>query len=604
MTPKQLNEMLVGQVDQVCLMLLPAGKRAGKYWEAGSVQGEQGQSLKVKLVGEKAGNWTDYESGEFGDLIDLWAHTKGIDLGEAIREVKDYLGVSEPHWNQSRKKYTPAAKPKCGLPKGKVMTWLIEDMQISEASVQEYQVACKDTEIVYPFKRSRDKGADMPMCLYRSINSDQNHATSQNQMPCLFGWQALPKNAREAVICADPLDAMALHTFGYSALAAPGYDIEWIENEFSALQRFDVLYICMGSTPEARNVGRVLIERLGRERCRLVNLPDRTPSECAKNGVPVGLIQQAFRDSVYLDPSELKQAREFQGEVHAAFRPEEGDEPQEIQIPWQHKRDECAFRLNELFILFGINGHGKSQLAGYLTNNAIYQGFKACVASMEIKPKITLRNMIKQASGQKLPTTNYIDACIDWYDDKLWIFNTTGTAKAERILEVFEYAYKRYGIRWFVIDSFMKCGIAEDDYNRQKWFIEKLTDFKNEFDVFILLLVHPRKSDDETKPLGKMDVKGTGAISDLADSIGTVWRNKFKEFICSEMDAGRPVEPQYAEIPDAPDALFKWLKQRNHDEGKEPSIPLWFNTKNLQYHAGPDAKTFIFVGYSGEREAI
>lgn len=602
MTPKQLSQLLADQVEQVCMMLLPACKKAGKYLEVGSVQGEKGQSLKIHMTGEKAGNWTDYNNGEYGDLIDLWSAVKGIELGEAIREVKDFLGVTEPQWNRSGKKYSPAAKPKCGTPKGRVMAWLLEDMRISESSIQEYQVACKDNEIVYPFKRSRDKGADMPMCLFRSIDGVKNQATSQNQMPCLFGWQAMPRNAREIALCADPLDAMALHSFGFAALAAPGLEIDWIENEYASLERFDTIHVCMGSTPEARNVGRVIIERLGRERCRLVNLPDKSPVECARNGVPAGLVHKAFQDSVYLDPSELKQAREFHAEVHSAFRPDEDDEPQVIELPWQHKRDDCAFRLNELIILFGINGHGKSQMAGYLTNNALRQGFKACVASMEIKPKITLRNMIKQASGQKLPTVGYIDACMDWYDDRLWIFNVTNTAKAERILEVFEYAYKRYGIKWFVIDSFMKCGIAEDDYNRQKWFVEALTDFKNEYDVCILLLAHPRKSEDESKPLGKMDLKGTGAISDLADSIFTVWRNKFKERVCAEFDESGRVEPKHEDLLTAPDSLMKWLKQRNHDEGKEPTIGLWFDTKNLQYHAGPDAKTFEFVQYSGHKE--
>jgi twinkle protein len=222
---------------------------------------------------------------------------------------------------------------------------------------------------------------------------------------------------------------------------------------------------------------------------------------------------------------------------------------------------------------------------------------------MEIKPKMTLKNMIKQASGQKLPTHKYIDSVMDWYDDKLWIFNCTGTAKAKRIIEVFEYAYKRYGIKWFVIDSFMKCGIAEDDYSGQKDFVEALADFKNEFDVFILLLVHPRKSENESKPLGKMDIKGTGAISDLADTILTVWRNKFKEDLCAKADAGETLDPQYADIADSPDAICKCVKQRNHDEGKEPTLQLWFDNKNLQYHAGPRANKFEFVRYSGPVEA-
>jgi twinkle protein len=39
----------------------------------------------------------------------------------------------------------------------------------------------------------------------------------------------------------------------------------------------------------------------------------------------------------------------------------------------------------------------------------------------------------------------------------------------------------------------------------------------------------PRKGLDESKPPGKLDSKGTGAISDLADNCFSIWRNKEKE---------------------------------------------------------------------------
>ena len=45
------------------------------------------------------------------------------------------------------------------------------------------------------------------------------------------------------------------------------------------------------------------------------------------------------------------------------------------------------------------------------------------------------------------------------------------------------------------------------------------------------IVVHPRKSNDETQMPSKLDCKGTGAITDLADNCFTVWRNKAKEEI-------------------------------------------------------------------------
>jgi twinkle protein len=43
------------------------------------------------------------------------------------------------------------------------------------------------------------------------------------------------------------------------------------------------------------------------------------------------------------------------------------------------------------------------------------------------------------------------------------------------------------------------------------------------------LVMHSRKKEDEFAPPGKFDAKGTGTITDLADNVMTVWRNKKKE---------------------------------------------------------------------------
>ncbi|OGO94414.1 MAG: hypothetical protein A3F10_02720 [Coxiella sp. RIFCSPHIGHO2_12_FULL_42_15] len=59
-----------------------------------------------------------------------------------------------------------------------------------------------------------------------------------------------------------------------------------------------------------------------------------------------------------------------------------------------------------------------------------------------------------------------------------------------------------------------------------------------------------------------MDIKGTGSITDLADNVFTVWRNKNKE-------------------PSEPDAILQCDKQRNGEwEGK---ISLWFDSVSLHY---------------------
>mgnify|MGYP002184308660 FL=1 len=137
-----------------------------------------------------------------------------------------------------------------------------------------------------------------------------------------------------------------------------------------------------------------------------------------------------------------------------------------------------------------------------------------------------------------------IESAFSFYDDRLWLFALTGTAKAKKLLEIFQYANRRYGINLFVIDSLMKCGIDDDDYNGQKEFLDAICDFKNKTNSHVILVTHSRKSDSEDKPTGKMDVKGSGSITDLTDNLFIIWRNKRRERALQKLQAGQQLTPE------------------------------------------------------------
>lgn len=88
-------ERLAQQAEAVAAFLLPNGRRINNKWCCGSIHGEEGESLKVVLSGEKAGRWKDFaDGGQHGDLLDLWAATRGISPSQAFKEALDYLGMS------------------------------------------------------------------------------------------------------------------------------------------------------------------------------------------------------------------------------------------------------------------------------------------------------------------------------------------------------------------------------------------------------------------------------------------------------------------------------------------------------------------------------
>src|SRR5262245_3458997 len=92
----RVKQDLVARAKDVAEYLLPGGVKQGHEWRVGSLGGEKGQSLGVHLTGNKAGVWSDFASGESGDLIDLWVQVRRITLSEAIKEASDWLGIAPP----------------------------------------------------------------------------------------------------------------------------------------------------------------------------------------------------------------------------------------------------------------------------------------------------------------------------------------------------------------------------------------------------------------------------------------------------------------------------------------------------------------------------
>ena len=66
---------LGARAEAVCRRYLPNGRRQGRYWVAGDLDGARGRSLYVRLAPPGVpGKWTDAATGEHGDLLDIIRH--------------------------------------------------------------------------------------------------------------------------------------------------------------------------------------------------------------------------------------------------------------------------------------------------------------------------------------------------------------------------------------------------------------------------------------------------------------------------------------------------------------------------------------------------
>jgi hypothetical protein len=94
----ELARRLGERVDLLVGELLPGAVRRGRWWRAGSVFGEPGQSLAVERSGARRGRWKDYADVDaYGDLLDLVAWTRtSRDLKQAIVWARAWLGIETP----------------------------------------------------------------------------------------------------------------------------------------------------------------------------------------------------------------------------------------------------------------------------------------------------------------------------------------------------------------------------------------------------------------------------------------------------------------------------------------------------------------------------
>ena len=85
--------------EAVCRHYLPHGRRQGRYWVAGDLDGARGRSLYVRLRPPGTpGKWTDAATGEHGDLLDIIRHRlRAPTLRAALDEARAFLALpAEP----------------------------------------------------------------------------------------------------------------------------------------------------------------------------------------------------------------------------------------------------------------------------------------------------------------------------------------------------------------------------------------------------------------------------------------------------------------------------------------------------------------------------
>jgi len=606
---KELVQQLAPHATGICSELYPEGRLESGCYKIGSLQGEKGRSMSVYLNGAQSGKWMDFSTGEGGDLLDLIMYSQGMTLVDAMEWAKRRYSIRD---NSPAKKVAPAEKKNYTSPtppprnKHQHLHEYMEKRGFKDVGEVCFRYKIYETDarggqdVVFPFFDTQGKETFLKT---KPINHDGNPSTQKDLKPILFGWQNVPDTTRKIWITEGEWDAIACSELGFPALSVPmgggkgAKQTKWIAHEYENLARFEEILIATDMDEQGELAAAEIMQRLG-DRCYRVNLPTKDINELLqKQGYEQAkwMLECAYQEARWKDPETLCSVMEFEADIDDFFE-NQTDDTQGFGSGWEKLDEEdIRFRPNELWGVCGINGHGKSMWLNQLALNAVQQDEKVLIASMEMTPKSTMGRMVRQAAGSATPPQPYRKKLLEWMCPNLWLFVDKLTPKPEDLMSCFEYAYRRYGITTFIVDSLTNM-VRQDDYEGQQKFIEKLVNFKLSFPVTIFIVTHVRKGESEYSAPNKYDVKGSGSITDLADGFLSVWKNKRKSEQLEQAEMlGEEPDEQYEKQWDM---YLEVLKNRNGQyEGK---VGFEFDNQCCQYRDRKNGKTRRYINYSKE----
>lgn len=235
---------------------------------------------------------------------------------------------------------------------------------------------------------------------------------------------------------------------------------------------------------------------------------------------------------------------------------------------------------------------GKTQYLRFIMTHAMKLGYKVMFASLEDDPEDVAYEFCSMALGTRKLDDARIDAAMEWFEDRLVVFNHTGFVDPNVMLGAVIYAAKEYGVKHAVIDSLMMMSMRKDDYEGQKEFGMTLNRVAKQYDIHIHLIVHPRKTASSDALMDINDIQGASELAALSHLAVTLQRmprsekNRAEWGLMARTDLGT----------DAHSVLRVW-KQRG-DWNRTGTVEMAYLPKFRQWALHADSGPRNFLGTS------
>lgn len=333
--------------------------------------------------------------------------------------------------------------------------------------------------------------------------------------------------------CASAIEAGYLNTVSVP-FGAGNYG--WIEENWDWLNQFDTIIIWSDNDEAGLKMRKECLYRLGTWRTKFISTPEfyekdgkkiRTKdiNECLYLGgkeYVMQLIADAKDVPVtsVVDYSELEELDISQMDgVKTGIKPVDNEL---IKIFY-----------GTLTVLSGRPGSGKTSIVDQTIAQAIDGDNPVFLFSKEMPERMSAnwfntilagrRNMVEKVSqdGKKFSVVPYDTQkkMQKFYEKKLFIYRDNEPNDVESVMRSAEECVRKFGCKLIVLDNLMMIDLncSENDKNTaQTNLMNMLIKFAAKFNVAVVLIAHPRKTQDMNSDIEMYDISGTSNIINLA----------------------------------------------------------------------------------------
>ena len=404
--------------------------------------------------------------------------------------------------------------------KGEEITYL-GSRGISEETVKRYEITMSDPErhvMVFPF---RDPNGDITYFKYRNLKPQQGQSKEfceKNCKPILYGMFQCVDQER-LIITEGQIDSLSVAECGLNnAVSVPTgkNGFTWIPYCWDWMEGFKKIVVFGDCENGSITLAEEIRKRWG-AKTTVVQPEDYQGCKDANE-----LLQKFGKEAV------IKAVNNAKAPDFPTIKPMAKIEMVDIMAmekmsTGMKKLDDVldgGFRFGQLAILTGKRGDGKSTLASMWGREALAQNVNCFFYSGEL-PDFYFRNwMDRQITKKTKLEQSDIDQLNFYYGERAFFYDSQDNKDDEitGLLETIEVAIKQKGCRFILIDNLMtalEVDVNADLYRAQSQFVGELAAMAKKYLVFIVLVAHPRKSQNVTND----DISGSSNITDRADLV-------------------------------------------------------------------------------------